>query len=400
MNTRKSVSNLRRFVSRLVSDRVASREDWHLWRKQPGNEDFMAECLEYVREEGMPSITNLVLPFFHPRLPLIGLNYTNVAHVTLHQFQNGWTRPLRLCRGIVFDRRGTLVAFPFPKFFNFGEHRETMEIPDGPFEVMVKEDGHLAIIFSYKGKIVATTRGCFTSGSADIANRMLDSFRSAWAGSFPSRMTVLCELIHPETEVILDYAGREEFILLGAYSHTTFRDLDYCDLNALGRALGLKVVERWTGTSIAELTLVVKNEKFHNKEGFVVRFADRRIKFKYAGYIGRMIEEKLTARYVMLRLMEGKLDSKLSDLPFELKVSADAIVAQLMGVKDVGADKSERLKYLYGLVPADECTDYHKGICRRFHKWLVEEGKLPPEEKKTPRRSSVKKTGSKARAGK
>lgn len=382
------MDQLRTFVRRLVSDRVSDREGWHRWKKEPGNEEFMAECFAYTREEGMPAITNLVLPFFHPTLPLIGLNYTNVAHVTLHQFENGWTEPLKLTRGMVFDRRGTLVAFPFPKFFNYGEHKDTRRIPEGPFEVMVKEDGHLAIIFEYRGQFVATTRGCFTSGSADIANEMLKPYVERWKRVFPRHLTVLAELIHPETKVILDYAGRKEFILLAAYSKRTFCDLPYDELTKLGGELGLKVVERWIGSSIEELIQVVKNPTFQNREGFVYRNGNVRIKFKFSGYIAKMIQEKLNPRYVMLRLVEGNLEERVGE--FELKNAVDAIVAQLMGVKEQGADKKARLHYLYGLVPEDERTSYHKTVCGKFHSWLVNTGQLAAPETKTSRSGDLK----------
>ena len=193
MTTRKALIQLRQFVGKLVSDRINSPQKFNEWKKIPGNEQFMARSLGYVRKTGMPSVTSLIRPFFHPSLPLIGLNYTEVAHVTLHAFADGWTPAIRLCRGIVFDRRGTLVAFPFPKFFNYGEHSETQELPDGPWEAMVKEDGHLAIIFQYRGQVIATTRGSFTSPSGKIANQLLVARQEAWAQSFPAEMTVLAE---------------------------------------------------------------------------------------------------------------------------------------------------------------------------------------------------------------
>jgi hypothetical protein len=375
MTTKESLKQLKAFVARLVSDRVSSPKDWNEWKRIPANEKFMAQCLGYKRETGMPSVTSLIRPFFHRELPLVGLNYTEVAHVTLHAFEHGWTPAIRLCRGIVFDRRGTLVAFPFPKFFNVGEHAETKDLPKGPFEVMVKEDGHLAIIFHYRGRVIATTRGSFESKSAQIANEILAEKQDEWADSFPKGMTVLAEFIHPETHVILDYAGKVEFCLLAAYSKRTLLDLDYSDLTKLGGTLGLRVVERWQFKSIDELKAFVKRPEFENKEGFVVRWPDRRVKYKCAGYIGKMIQEKLNPRYIMLRVLEGKLEEKFADLPFEVKDDADKIVATLMAVTDKPT-KKEQLAYLYGLVPAEDRTQYHKTVCQKFRKHLETSGRL------------------------
>lgn len=375
MTTREALNQLKSFVARLVSDRVSNPKDWNEWKRIAANEIFMAKCLGYKREKGMPSVTSLIRPFFHPELPLIGLNYTEVAHVTLHAFANGWTPAIRLCRGIVFDRRGALVAFPFPKFFNSGEHAETRDLPQGPFEVMVKEDGHLAIIFHYRGQVIATTRGSFLSPSAKIANELLAEKQSEWAESFPKGMTVLAEFIHPETQVIIDYAGKIEFCLLAAYSKRTLSDLDYPDLTKLGTQLGLRVVERYQFSTIDELKAFVKRPEFENKEGFVARWADRRVKFKCAGYIGKMIQEKLNPRYIMLRVLEGKLEEKFADLPFEVKDDADKIVGELMAVTKQPT-KTAQLAYLYGLVPEAERTQYHKTVCQKFRKHLEMTGKI------------------------
>lgn len=377
MTTRKALIQLRQFVGKLVSDRINSPQKFNEWKKIPGNEQFMARSLGYVRKTGMPSVTSLIRPFFHPSLPLIGLNYTEVAHVTLHAFADGWTPAIRLCRGIVFDRRGTLVAFPFPKFFNYGEHSETQELPDGPWEAMVKEDGHLAIIFQYRGQVIATTRGSFTSPSGKIANQLLVARQEAWAQSFPAEMTVLAEFIHPETKVILDYAGAKEFILLAAYEKKTLKDIDHDALNRLGERLGLRVVVRWQGESLDELMRLVKRTEFENKEGFVVRFSkhDRRVKFKFSGYVGKMIEEKLTTRYVMLRMIEGSLEEKFADLPFELREASEKLAAKLMAVT-AHSSKKEQLQYLYELVPVEERTQYHKTVCQKFRKHLETSGQL------------------------
>jgi RNA ligase len=375
-NTRDSVALLKDFIAALVSARVKSSADFSKWRKQPQNEALMERCFDYERKEGMPGIGTLIKPFFHPTLPLIGLNYSQVAHLTLHKFENGWTGPMRLCRGIIFDRRAAVVAVPFPKFFNWGEQSKTQSLPDEPFVATHKEDGHLGIIFWYKDDIIATTRGCFVSQSSKIANEMLAAYKSKWAKALPKDVTLLCEVIHPETKVIVDYQGVEKFVVIGAYSKRTFNDFQHADLTALASRLGLEVVQVWPGNSIHDLIALVRQKEYHNKEGFVVRFASGlRIKFKYAGYIGQMIGEKITPRYIMLRMMEdGGLEKKFADLPGEVEQEARQVAGTLLAVRDVQGDKKAKWQYLYGLVPADEATPYHKGICRKFLTWLEKSG--------------------------
>lgn len=377
MSTQQLVGKLQLLVKKLVRSRVKDSAGWHRWRRKPENEAFMAECLGYVRKDKtMPSVTNLVKPLFHPTLPLIGLNYSQVAHNTLHNFEGGWTPALKLCRGIVFDRKGKLVAFPFPKFFNYGEG--TTVIPAGAFDATCKHDGHLAIIFEYGGEIHATTRGSFMSETGGLANELVGRYRAKWKTAFPKDVTVLCEFIHPETHVHLDYDGRVDFIVIGAFDRTTFADYDYAQISDLADRLGLEVTERWTGKSIADLKALVASPEFDNREGFVVRFANgERIKFKFKGYIGKMIGEKLTPRYIMMRFTQGTYADKIGDLPEEVQAEGRRIAEQVLAVQSVAGDKKAKWQYLYGLMPVEEQTDYNRQICRQFYAWLAKQDEAP-----------------------
>lgn len=374
-----AVERLKTFVGALVSARVKTSDGYRKWCAKPGNEAFMAEVFGYERLAGMPPVTAVVKPFFHPEHPLVGINYTQVAHNTLHQFASGWTPVLKLCRGIVFSRRGALVAFPFPKFFNYGEGGNSA-VPDLPFTATLKQEGHLAIIFQWGEHILATTRGSFVSSSSILANEALKERVAAWkeSGAFKRNTTVLCEFIHPETHVIVDYGDRVDFVLIGAYSTTTLKDLDYPQLSRLGARLGLTVTTKWSGKNMADLIALVKETKYQNEEGLVARFADgSRLKFKYAGYISMMLGEKLSHRYVMLRLMDDSFEKRFADLDGEIKAEADRLCAEINGVKAVTSDspkatalrKAQR-EFLYGLVPEEERTPYYRGICGKYLTWL------------------------------
>jgi hypothetical protein len=63
----------------------------------------------------------------HPALPYQILNYTPKT-----QFARHWTAETELSRGLMVDTRdGTIIGWPFRKFFNWGE-REVV-LPDEPF---------------------------------------------------------------------------------------------------------------------------------------------------------------------------------------------------------------------------------------------------------------------------
>lgn len=372
MEERDAANNLGAFVRKLIQDGVRDRTAFREWRKQ--NKEVMENFFDYAKlaDKKIQPITALVSVFFHPQEPLIGLNYTPVAHNTLHRFSEGWTMPLRLCRGIIFDYEGNLVAKPFNKFFNVGENEETKELPDMAFDATAKHDGHLGIIFDYRGGLFITTRGSFKSKSALIATEMLENYfvKKNWAKKFPAYLTVLVEIIHPETKVHVDYERKKKFILIGAYDRETLKDLDYQDLCKFGKFLGLQVTERWQGNSLQDLKELMKDLSVENKEGYVVRFQNGlRVKFKFASYINLMVKEKLGYAYIMKRIISGNLQKMIGNLPEELYAEAEAMVKKIKKVQSpalANLSEKEKRQYLYELVDSEKSTSYYRSICRDF----------------------------------
>jgi putative sterol carrier protein len=378
MQIMNGIRKLRSFVKRLVSDRVDSREKFRAWKKQAENEEFMASCFDYKREGDMPKVTALVDLDFHPSLPLILLNYSKTAHNTLHRFGvMGWTEPLRLCRGTVFDRRSTLVGLPFRKFFNYGEHRETLALPDEPFDATTKHDGHLGIIFWYKGQLVLTTRGVFASRSSKLGAEMLETIarRGDWRTNMPQNVTVLVEMIHPNTKVHVDYEGREDFILIGAFNCRNGHDYNYQELGSLADTLQVAVAERWTGNNIADLKRLLADLSVKNREGFVARFASGlRVKFKFAAYINEMVKDKLKEaphRYLMMRMMTGTLDKMTGNLEGEIYLETSRMVEALKAAPQKGATRRQQLAYLRSIVPEEQCTPYYRTVAGKFLTYLT-----------------------------
>ncbi|HSD12507.1 MAG TPA: T4 RnlA family RNA ligase [Patescibacteria group bacterium] len=373
MKTQEAVQQLQKFVRILAAAGVTDRKGYHEWRKRDGSEALMEDLFGYRRTGTMPSITALLAPYFHATLPLIGLNYSPVAHNTLHAFPHGWTTALRLCRGIIFDREGNLVGKGFDKFFNFGEHPETTDLPDEPFDATEKKDGHLGIIFAFRGELMLATRQSFGGPSALLGNAMLAEIaaKKGWKEKFPPGTSVLVEIIHPKTHVHVDYGRKKGFVLIGAYDNATLRDRGaYGELMPLAKALGIPVTERWQGTSIKDLRKLMKDMSVRNKEGFVVRFASGlRVKFKFESYIGLMVEEKLSYTYLMNRMAAGNLERMLDTLDAEVRPKADEMVRNIRKVSRF-KDEKKRREYLYALDPEKQKNQYYRGICRKYLKRL------------------------------
>lgn len=367
MEKSQALDNLRNFVLLMVLNGVRSKADYRLWQKE--RESTMEKLFGYTRESLMPSIGDLVSPFFHPNLPLIGLGYSHLAHNVLYKYPQGWTEPLKLCRGIVFNRDGKLVALPFPKFFNVGEHPDTKVLPKRPIEVMEKMDGHLGIIFWYDGDFHITTRGSFVSRTAILAEEMLSRvvMRKDWKNSEVEHLTILTEIIHPDTHVICDYGKRSEFVILGAYNIRTYDDLSYEELVVLGKKLGIGIAKRWKFDTSRDLFEAITDLSIENREGFVAKYANgNRIKFKFKSYLKQMVGGKLSYPYLMLRFMDGRIEGVMKNMPEEILPEAERMLENLKKARRMRRPIKERWQYLYGLLPPDQSTSYYRSICRDF----------------------------------
>jgi hypothetical protein len=375
LSTKQAIANLKKFVRLLVKDGVNNKASYKAWIKADGNKAKMAKIFCYTELDGMPSITSLVNAFFHPKLSLIGLNYTQTAHNTLFEFPQGWTDELRLCRGIVFDRKANLVALPFPKFFNYGENPETRDLPtDMAFEATNKQDGHLGIIFQYRGRIILTSRGSFVSATSVLGNEMLAEHIQTLGPdhSWPKHHTLLVEIIHPDTQVYVDYDGQEEFILIGAYNFQTLEDVDYYGLCLLAQQFNLTATTIHQGKSLDELIAFMTDRQISNQEGYVIRFSSGlRVKIKFQTYIGYMVADKLSYTYLMNRMITGNLQRMLDTLPEEIYKIALEMLGQIMLHVSVPGTPKDKWRKLYEVMPPDQATAYFKTVCRNFVKTLI-----------------------------
>jgi RNA ligase len=108
----------------------------------------------------------------HPTLPIAIYNYSRKV-----QYEGLWDEVTKICRGLVLDNDGNVVAKPFGKFFNMEEH-DPSEIPNETFEVFEKMDGSLGIVFWFQGQWVVASRGSFTSDQAIKAKELLKKYNT------------------------------------------------------------------------------------------------------------------------------------------------------------------------------------------------------------------------------
>jgi len=259
------------------------------------SEIMKEDLLDRMMEEGY------VRTQTHPVLPLTIYNYTQtVIHDDL------WNSATLACRGLILDDERTVVARPFAKFFNLGDHAQPQfVVSDYPAQIFDKLDGSLGILYEYEGHVSVATRGSFDSDQSRWATEWLhneafgeelEPFRF-----WPEGVTPLVEIIYPENRIVVDYKGKEDLVMLGAINIKDGTDLFFGEIQ-----------DWWTGTmarqfpemGIQDVTPTVNADGHEGEEGVVMVWfkpgeESHRLKVKRADYVHlHRIVTGMTARRV------------------------------------------------------------------------------------------------------
>lgn len=292
----------------------------------------------YLRERAHPR---------HPSLRILG--YTEKA-----QWERLWVHETVTCRGLVYEAgSGEVLARPWPKFFNHGEHGQDhlagVELDlDAPVQVTDKMDGSLGIIFRnpFTGEWEVATRGSFDSDQARLANdqflpRLLASAPAEGSGHEESWQpmdgyTYLAEIIHPSNRIVLDYGEKQGLALLGGVHIETG--------GVLGPEFDLSwpdhVTETFEARTLAEALAM---EPRPNAEGLVVRYLDSgvMVKIKQEDYVRlHKIVTGLSDRAVWehMRQNGGNIEGMADAIPDEfhqwLGMTAAGFWGAFSGIRD------------------------------------------------------------------
>ncbi len=240
----------------------------------------------------------------HPQADLWIYNYTQTA-----QYEQKWNEETLMCRGLILDKEGSVVARPISKFFNIEEIGEA-NLPQLPFEVYEKMDGSLGVLYWLEGKAFIATRGSFASKQAVFANELLNTkYANSLKHLDPSK-TYVFEIIYPENRIVIDYSEKEELVLLAIVDTQTGEE---SKLAEIGFPLPTKYAEFSNFKEMKELN-------WKNHEGFVIRFSNNfRIKVKFEDYIAtHKIVTQLSSLSIWEHLKENKsVVSSLEEVPDE-----------------------------------------------------------------------------------
>jgi RNA ligase len=257
----------------------------------------MLETLQKYHEDG------LVYNQVHPTLDLTIWNYTEKV-----QYEGLWDDTTLMCRGLVTNSKGEIVARPFKKFFNMEEGKHT---PTSEFEVYEKMDGSLGIFFYYNGEPIFATRGSFTSDQAIKGREILNKYN--WQYGTYEGYTYLFEIIYPENRIVVDYNGLEELVVLGVIETATGRECKYDEMDSEGFVL----VKKYDGIKdYSTLKSMIANDA----EGYVIRFSNGdRMKIKGEEYLRlhKIMTNVSTTAIWEIMANGGDIDAILKDVPDE-----------------------------------------------------------------------------------
>jgi RNA ligase len=267
------------------------------------------EKLHKYREDG------LLYSQVHPSLPLTIWNYSERV-----QYEGLWDEVTLMCRGLVTDDQGNIVARPFRKFFNMEEKRHT---PTQDFEVYEKMDGSLGIFFYYNGEPVFATRGSFTSDQAIRGKEILNKYN--WQYGTYEGYTYLFEIIYPENRIVVNYNGLEELVVLGVIETATGKE---CNYNEMANE-GFSLVKKYDG--IKDYS-VLKSMISNNAEGFIVKFSNGdRMKIKGEEYLRlhRIMTNVSTTAVWEILSSGGDMTEILKDVPDEFYIKINNYTNEL-----------------------------------------------------------------------
>jgi RNA ligase len=248
----------------------------------------------------------------HPEGDLYIANYTEKA-----QYSRAWNDVTRACRGLIYETDGTIVARPFAKFFNLGEHPDFNLNRLLTGRIFDKVDGSLGILYTAPdGRPAIATRGSFVSEQALFATEW---YRNNADGYWEPNedLTYLFEIIYPNNRIVVDYGDYKGLIALAA----------------IDKATGLTVHDAHHETPMvptpsytfdaadADELLALLTSHRDNAEGFVIHLEDdTRVKIKHDEYVRlHRILTGLSERTIWLNLSEGgSLDEILEVAPDEL----------------------------------------------------------------------------------
>ena len=284
------------------------------------------------------------------------------------QLGQKWEHWTEMCRGLILDAEGNVIARPFAKFFNWDEGLNRGLLHKKAIVGFEKMDGSLGIVYyppnaTGPNDVCVSTKGSF------------DSEQAIWATNFIRQMpqhlldelwevdktyTVLFEIIYPESQIVVNYGQRQDLVMLGMAQ----KDNGAFIPSYPGVLDGFSRPRFLTNISPAD---VFDHLKADNEEGYVLLYeGNLLVKVKFDEYVllHRMVT-KYSKRQVVEKLMQDwhwKPDSKIPNYKI-VEIDRNDIVNGVQKHLDIVYN------FVFEFVSSDKCKNkknFAEHVTRNF----------------------------------
>jgi hypothetical protein len=261
----------------------------------------MNEILEKYYNEGW------LIKQTHPTKDLTIWNYSRAT-----TWEDHWDEITLMCRGLVTNSEGKIVARCLPKFFNWEQLvNVNYPIPNEPFTMTDKMDGQYGGLFYYDGEWILTSRGSFESIYAKRGFELLQKYDYE---KLSTDYTYIFEIIFKEGRIVLKY-NFEDLIMLACINIETGKETSIYDKGFEG--LGFTLVTQYDGINDFN---AIKTMISPDAEGYVIKFKSGfRMKIKGDEYCRlHKIITQISSRDIWEYVKDNKpLNELLEDVPDE-----------------------------------------------------------------------------------
>lgn len=281
------------------------------------------------------------------------------------QWVNEWTEIEQICRGLIINNRGEIVARPFRKFFNYGQtYGNQIALPDEEAVLeyaFEKMDGSLIIGYKYNGEMNFATRGSFDSEQAIWAKAYFDAY--FYDDEMDDEYTYLFECIYPENRIVCDYGDRRELVLLAIINTHTGQELPWVVVANFANYMGFGLPVVYDIRSPQEAIEAANVLSGTEAEGFVLKYSNGdRFKIKGQDYL--MIH-KFISSITKKNAFELWINNQpLPDVPDEFIIQIDEWFDEFHDVRLMIKDTCDGV---YENAPKDTKKDF--ALFVRDHQW-------------------------------
>lgn len=288
----------------------------------------------------------------------------NLVCFKYSQIDSDFHNPIvRECRGIILEKDSwNVVAYPFKKFFNFGEeYADNIDWESAVVET--KEDGSLIKIYFYNDEWKIATNNTIDAEDAELQSGPYKNFRQLFDAAAEkchfdflklNRYFTYCCEICSEFNIIICPQSEMRLIHIGTRDNRTFQEVE--------TNIGIPHPQRYALSSLEDCIAMAKTFDF-TKEGFVVKDKNyNRIKIKSEDYVKahRMISNnKVSEEKILSLICSGEEEEFLSYFPIYTTIFQDIKI------------KRDKLKYLFYEIKKEVFSLKEKGMKRKDFAQLV-----------------------------